>query len=117
MQIDLIAIHAPQVDRHERSMPVVRVQDQVAIPDAARDFDRRGREKGEAPVIVRVVAARIAVDPRAVERWIMLEEQRLEVAFLGTTPAAHVFTAATALDRKRIAERFQGASVLARLAI
>ena len=39
LQIGLVAVHSAQEHRHERGMPIVRVQDEVALADPPGDLD------------------------------------------------------------------------------
>src|SRR6266852_7314091 len=119
LEIGLVTIHATQEDRHQRGVPVVGVQDQIAFADASRDFDRRGGEQREAAMGVRIIAAppRVAVDAGTVERSIVLEEERLGVLVVGETPETHLRARATTLDRERIEQWLELAGVLARFTI
>src|SRR5436190_22143244 len=98
-------------------MPVMRVHDQVAFADAPRDLDRRGGEEREATRIVGIVAARVSINAGSIERRIVLEEDGFRIIVAGLVPEPHLFTAAGALHREGIAERFERADVAARLAI
>ena len=56
-----------QVDRRERRVPVVRVDDDRRRSEVRERRQRRHDEERVPPVVVRIVAARFAVDPRPLE--------------------------------------------------
>src|SRR6185436_20677178 len=107
LELRLIAVHAPQEYRDECGVPVVRMENQVAFADPARDFDRSRRKQREAIRIVGVVAAALAVNPGAIERRVVLEEERVREAVAHLAPAADFFQPATAFDLEGVAERLE----------
>ena len=117
LQVRLIAVDTAQEDRDERGVPIVRVHDQRAFAEAPRDLDRCGSEQGEALRVVRIVAARIAVKPRAVERRVVLEKHRLRIVVTDLVPDAHLLAPPTADDGEWLGERFDSPGVGSGLAI
>ena len=70
-----IGVVGAQVDRRQRRVPVVRVQQHGRRRNLRQDVQRREAEEREAPMVVLVVATAVAVDLFAVEILRVVDEQ------------------------------------------
>jgi hypothetical protein len=73
-------LHRVHVDRDERGLPVVGVDDVGQEVQRLRELERAAREEGEPLEVVLVLPAGRAIDVRAVEEAVVLEEVDGDVA-------------------------------------